>query len=224
VRKGILELATKGTCYLSRIEELTPGLQLGLLRFLSSHRVRRLGDGKEVSSGVRLMVSSDKNLAGLVESGLFDRELYTKLSVLSLQLRPVRKRSEDILRLVEYCVRTRSVERASSRRLVLADDAVSALAAYPWPGNFDEIVREVERLVDSGATVVHSQTLSTEISTYWLGQHCDPEVRKVLEELDGYIREFRILSRLEADLGEPSPSITGWGDECCHQRDPLEEF
>jgi len=212
-RRGLLEYATRGTCYLSRIEELSPGLQECLLEFLQRRRFRRLGDGREIPSDTRLIVSSDKNLRGFVEGGLFSAELYDELCGHAIEVPPLRARSGDIALILDELVegRCREAGRVETRPHFSAD-AVSALSCYPWPGNVDELSREVDRAFESGAHEVTADQLSLEIRSYWIGRQGDPAVRRVLEELDGYIREFRVLSRLDAEFGDVLMNLDGWDD------------
>lgn len=79
---------------------------------------------------------------------------------------------------------------------------MEALVAYTWPGNLDELEKEVLRLLEGSQNPIRPEHLALEIGSCWLGQRGDPEVRGVLEELDGYIREFRVLSRLDLSYGE----------------------
>lgn len=224
-RKGVLEFASKGTCYLAHIEELTPSIQENLLSFLKKGRFRRLGDGKEISSDARVIVSSDKNLDGFVRAGLFLEDLYREFVQQAHFLSPLRERKEDIPLLVESLVKAcvgKSPLRASPRFL---PDAMDALKCYPWPANFDELLGEAKRLLDSGVSEIRIQHLAMEISSYWLGQRGDPETRKVLEELDGYIREYRILSRLGCEFGDPTHE-DGYFSLACFEpeRDILEDY
>lgn len=225
VKKGLLEFASKGTCYLARVEELTPDLQSELLQFLVDGGFERLGDGKQIRSSARLMVSSDKNLKGFVDAGLFDQELFGRLSTLGLSILPLRQRSEDIPTLVQYIVRRQGADSERAGCVQFSREAMQALESYPWQGNVDELLQEVERLTDSGLNTVRAENLSMEIANFWLGQKGDPDVRRVLEELDGYIREFKILSRLESGFGEPAPSLEELlAEDWMPHRDLLEEF
>jgi hypothetical protein len=98
------------------------------------------------------------------------------------------------------------------------------MQAYPWPGNFDELGKEVIRLLESATGTIRPEQLAMEISNYWLGQRGDPEVRKVIEELDGYIREFRVLSRLDLSYSELVQAAAGFGLTLeASQRDWMEE-
>jgi DNA-binding NtrC family response regulator len=208
-RKGLFEFAHRGTCYLSRIEELSPAIQASLLEFLRTGKFPRLGDGKEVASGVRLIVSSEKNLSGFVDAGLFDAGLYRELSRLNFRLPPLRERREDIPGVVEYLRTAFSSERAAGPPKVFTSQAIEALEAFPWPNNFDDLEKEILRHFEARPTSVGLEQLSMEIVNYWLGQRGDPAVRKVLEELDGYIREFRVLSKLDLGYGELIQAVSG---------------
>ncbi|MBI4603670.1 MAG: sigma-54-dependent Fis family transcriptional regulator [Planctomycetes bacterium] len=207
-RKGLFEFASRGTCYMSRIEELSPGIQASILELLRTGRFARLGDGKAIASGVRLIASSDKNLAGFVEAGLFDATLYAEITKLSVAVAPLRQRREDIPALVEYMADA-AAARATDRRPAFTPEALEALKAYPWPGNLDELSKEVLRLTKSGLGTVRPESLSTEIANLWHGQGGDSEVRKVLEQLDGYIREFRVLNRLDLDYRQLLEAVSG---------------
>ena len=221
-RKGILEFASRGTCYLSRVEELSRGLQADLLRFLVQGKFSRLGDGKEIASDVRIVVSSDKNLEGFVRAGLFDRTLHERLSTHFLHLFPLRERKEDIPLVVAAMAEARARELPAGASVAFAPEAIDALQAYPWPANFEELRKEVHRLCDRGLRLVRPEDLAIEIASFWLGKKGDPEIRKVIEEIDGYIREFRILSRLEPCLG-----ALLYADGDCYlemHRDILEEL
>jgi len=200
-KKGLFEFARKGTCYLSHIEELSPGIQAELLNFLQDGRFCRLGDKKQRTSEVRLVVSSEKNLGGFVEAGLFNRELYTQLSGLNVYLPPLRDRKEDIPALIDFFTQVKGVQGVA-KSCVIVPEALEALESYPWPSNADDLRKELERLSGCGLQKIEPEHLTTEIASYWMGQRGDSEVREVLEELDAYIREFRVMSRLASSFGE----------------------
>ena len=204
-RKGILELAAGGTCYLARTEELTPSIQESLLGFLKSGRFRRLGDGKEVASEARLIVSSAKNLEVFVRSGLFLEELFEVISEQSKSFLPLRERPQDVPALVEKCLEANAPKWGSTGATTsFHPEAIEALKCYPRPANFDELLKELSRLFQAGIQEVRTEHLAMEVASYWLGQRGNPETRKVLEELDGHIREFKILSQLGCEFGDPT--------------------
>jgi len=205
-RKGLLEFALRGTCYLSRVEELSPMLQRSLLDFLRAGCFARLGDGKEISSEARLIVSSDKNLQGFVEAGLFDSELYAKLSCLKAHFLPLRERKDDIPVMVESLVQNFAAVHSRLDRTLFSPEVLEAFQAYPWPSNVDGLSKEVLRCLESGLPVIRCENLAMDIAGYWLGHRGDPEIRNAIEELDALIREFKVLSRIEAGLGEMVPA------------------
>ncbi|HZN59590.1 MAG TPA: sigma 54-interacting transcriptional regulator [Planctomycetota bacterium] len=223
-RKGLFEFASDGTCYLARIEELSSGIQEVLLEFLRTGRFARLGDGKPISSSVRILASSSKNLAGFVNAGLFDDDLYRRLSAWSLRLAPLRERREDIPAIVDALTHAHTRDRPAVHSPIWSADALQALKAYPWPGNMDELSREVRRLVESGVPSVLPEHLAVEVASSWLGQRGDPEIRRVLDELDGYIREFRILSRLDLSYGDLLDAASNqWKGSFPSRREPPSE-
>ena len=209
-RKGILEFASRGTCYFSHIEELSPNLQESLLQFLRYRKFRRLGDGRETTSQVRLVVSTDKNLEGFVEGGLFDRGLYCELSKNAQTIAPLRERTEDIVAMALLLAEAICVEKRLGQVQKFSEECLEALKCFPWPHNFDDLSKELQRILESGVDKISPENLSFEISSYWLGQRGDPQIRKVIDELDGLIREFKVLSRLDAEFGDILLNVASW--------------
>jgi DNA-binding NtrC family response regulator len=208
-RKGLLEFAGRGTCYLSRVEELSSSLQCELLAYLEEECCPRPGAGKEPGSRARLIVSSDKNLAGFVDAGLFNARLHARLSPFTLRLAPLRERREDIPAVVSALVAVHAVEHSVLGPVAFSQEAQEALKAYPWPANLRELKREVLRVLARGLERVGPEDLSLEVASYWFGGREDPALRKVIEELDASIREFRILSR----LSPPLANLMGFGTQ-----------
>ncbi|MBN1443375.1 MAG: sigma-54-dependent Fis family transcriptional regulator [Planctomycetes bacterium] len=209
-RTGLLEFGSGGTCYLARVEELSQGLQGSLLEFIKNGRFQRLGDSKRIESAARLIVSSDKNLAGFVQGGLFDRELFQLLAGLQLTVAPLRDRPEDIAALAAEAAKQWRQEKRSRDAFEFSSECLAALKAFPWPRNFDELKKEIQRLLEIGKEIISTSDLTFQISTHWMGRQADPAVRRVIEELDGYIREFKILSRLDDEFGEVLLDLNEW--------------
>ena len=224
-RRGILEFADVGSCYLSHVEELSPALQRGLIEFVKSGRFRRLGDGKEVASKARLIVSTDKNLSGFVRSGLIDEDFRLAISAHEASLPPLRERVEDIPAIVDAFVAARCVQGKHSTAIAFSADACHALQCYTWPGNFSELAAEIDRVIERGVQDVRPEHLALEIGTAWLGQTSDPQTRSVLEELDSCMREFRILSRIGCEFGDATVEGEALGSDLIQPiRDLYEEF
>ncbi len=223
-RCGVLKHAVSGTCYLSHIEEMTPVIQEAILEFLQTGKFRRLGDGKEIASNVRLIASSDRNIEGFVRSGLFRGGLYTALGEQEHHISPLRDRREDIPLLIDSVLESFLTTGRAKKKSEFLPETLDALQSYPWPSNLEELHAEILRLVDAGINTVQTEHLSMEIANFWLGLRGDPDTRRVLEELDGYIREFRILSRIGCEFGDATVEGGCWTVTDHSGRDDLAEL
>ena len=145
-RIGLIETAANGTLFLDEISELSPELQVKLLRVLEERKVTRVGGSGEIRVDFRLVAATNRNLEALVTEGRFRQDLYYRLKVVTLMLPPLRQRSEDIGLLVQHFLElyAREHERAVRR---LHPSVVSALKRYAWPGNVRELRNLMETLV-----------------------------------------------------------------------------
>lgn len=145
-KPGRFALAEGGTLFLDEIGELSPALQVKLLRVLQEREYEPLGSVKPVKTDVRLLSATNRDLLSLIESGGFRRDLYYRVNVIALSLPPLRDRKEDIPDLVAgflatYCSRTgRKVDGISP-------EVFARFYAYDWPGNIRELENVVERMV-----------------------------------------------------------------------------
>lgn len=218
IRRGILEFSSRGTCYIANVEELSLAVQERLLSLVSTGEFSRVGCTESVNSNARLIVSSGKNLRGLAEGGLFSRKLFDQFGSLIREIPPLRSRCEDVLPFVNRTAKCYSVE-TGTECIGFTEDAISALGAYPWPGNYDELKAELLSIFKSGIRTVTGDCLSPEIIHYWIGREGAPLVRKVIEELEMYLQEFRIMMRLDAEYGEVLLERDEWDLELkCYDR------
>ena len=145
-RRGLFELAHRGTVFLDEIGELPTHLQTRLLRVLQERRVRPIGSDRAIDVDLRVMAATNRDLEGELAAGRFRADLYYWLSVVTLVVPPLRERREDVPTLV-----ARHVERfarALGRPVRGVDDeALDLLVRYPWPGNVRELANVVERAV-----------------------------------------------------------------------------
>jgi DNA-binding NtrC family response regulator len=140
---GKFELADGGTLLLDEVSEMELGLQAKLLRVLQEYEVDRVGGAAPVSVDVRVVATTNRRLRDLVDKGRFREDLYYRLSVLPLELPPLRAREGDVELLAEHFLgRLRG-----GRTLALSDAARAALVARPWPGNVRELQNAIERAV-----------------------------------------------------------------------------
>ena len=145
-RKGRFEAANGGTIFLDEIGEVSPAMQVRLLRVLQEMEIERVGDTATRKLNVRVVAATNKVLEKEVEKGSFRADLYYRLNVVYLHIPPLRQRPEDIPHLVEhflniYCQRNVKFIDSISR------DVLEVLTRYPWPGNVRELENCMEKIV-----------------------------------------------------------------------------
>ncbi len=141
-KKGLFEEADGGTIFLDEIGETTPNFQVKLLRVLQEHEVRRVGANRTLKVDVRIIAATNKDLSALVKSGAFREDLFYRLSVVELQVPPLRERKEDIPKLLDHFLSEFSGRAVSP----LHPEVLRVLEAYSWPGNVRELANVVENL------------------------------------------------------------------------------
>ncbi|HKR02895.1 MAG TPA: sigma-54 dependent transcriptional regulator [Pyrinomonadaceae bacterium] len=145
-RKGRFELADGGTLFLDEISELTPTVQVKLLRVLQERAFERVGGTKTVEVDIRLIAACNRDLEKEVESGRFRRDLYFRLNVVPLVLPSLRERQDDIPLLAAHFA-AKAAEKHGRTPPELDPALVEALLEYDWPGNVRELENVIERLV-----------------------------------------------------------------------------
>ncbi|MBI4459585.1 MAG: sigma-54-dependent Fis family transcriptional regulator [Acidobacteria bacterium] len=143
-RTGLLEAADGGTVLFDEIGEIDPAFQLRLLRFLQEREVRPVGSAVARKVDVRIVAASNRDLRKLVAEKKFREDLWYRLHVTSLQLVPLRERSQDLEPLVDHFLEV--FRQRLGRPLQLSAGARKAAAAYPWPGNVRQLQNVLERL------------------------------------------------------------------------------
>jgi DNA-binding NtrC family response regulator len=143
-RAGYFELAQGGTLFLDEVTEMPPDLQVKFLRVLETRSFRRVGGSDELMSDVRVVSSSNRDLAEAVEKRLLREDLYYRLNVLPLHVVPLRERREDVAILAKHFL-ARVAESEGGGRRSFSPSAVEALAAHAWPGNVRELRNAVHR-------------------------------------------------------------------------------
>jgi len=142
-KPGRFATAEGGTLFLDEIGDITPALQVRLLRVLQEHVYEPLGSNTPLRTDVRVITAGNKNLAELVEAGIFRRDLYYRINVVRLELPPLRKRKEDVPLLVEHFIaRFNRVQNRDIQGVTSA--AMAVLMAHDYPGN----IRELENIIE----------------------------------------------------------------------------
>jgi two-component system response regulator AtoC len=146
IKKGLLEQAHLGTCFLDEIADLSPMMQSKLLRAIQEREIRRVGSETPRAIDVRIIAASKKALKPLVEAGTFREDLFYRLEVITIVLPPLRDRIEDIPLLSRYFVDKfgRTKERPVTG---LSPDTIPFLTRYSWPGNVRELEHVIERAI-----------------------------------------------------------------------------
>ena len=142
---GLFELANKGTIFLDEIGELPKSMQVKLLRVLQERTIRRVGGTENIAVDVRVIAATNRNLEEMIGAGHFRQDLFYRLNVIPIQLRPVREHPEDVDIIVAYFLDAANKKYGYEK--VLGADVVQAFNEYRWPGNIREIENTVTRLV-----------------------------------------------------------------------------
>ena len=201
-KKGLFEIADKGTFFLDEIGDTSPTMQVKLLRVLQEGTFIPVGSIESKRVNVRIVAATNKNLKEMVENGSFREDLYYRLNVINLRVPPLRERREDIPLLTDFFLDKMSKE--GKERFTLTKRALEKLFDYAWPGNVRELQNEIERLVVLAGD-------ETKLSAEMLSG-------KILESADkGKVQGARVTGRLKDALEELERGMikeglqrTGW--------------
>ncbi|MBN7769621.1 sigma-54 dependent transcriptional regulator [Marinobacter daepoensis] len=182
---GKFEQANGGTILLDEISEMDLGLQSKLLRVLQEREVERVGGRKPIQLDVRVLATTNRDLADYVREGKFREDLYYRLTVFPMRWQPLRERPLDILPLARSLLK-KHCRKMKLTGITLAEDARKALVAHPWPGNVRELDNAIQRaLVLHQGNVIHAGDLCLELGitgASGLAAFAEPEAAEVLPE------------------------------------------
>jgi DNA-binding NtrC family response regulator len=183
-KRGIFEEANGGTVFLDEVSEMSPTLQVKLLRTIEEQEIRRVGSNQVIKVDVRIIAASNRKMSELVEQGKFRQDLYYRLRVIEIELPPLRDRLEDVPLLVEHFLKEFGRERG--RSFSISPRALSILLnrSYDWPGN----VRELENALESAVALNRSGVITP-------------------EDLPAKLREESLAERRPEDLYAGLPSL-----------------
>ncbi|HTV01394.1 MAG TPA: sigma-54 dependent transcriptional regulator, partial [Luteitalea sp.] len=145
-KRGLIEQADKGTIFLDELGEMSPLMQVKLLRVLQERRFRRVGGSEELAADIRIIAATNRDLAKMVSDGTFREDLYYRVNVIPVALPPLRARLDDLAMLARHF----AARFAREMRRPAADvgaDALEFLRRHPWPGNIRELENVIERAV-----------------------------------------------------------------------------
>jgi DNA-binding NtrC family response regulator len=156
-RMGRFEMANGGTIFLDEIGDMSPNLQVKLLRVLQEQNFERVGSTRTIKVDIRVLAATNKDLGHSIQAGTFREDLFYRLNVIPITVPPLRERKADIPLLVNFFLNRLGGRRRQDRKRmkVLSDAAMEKLMQYPWPGN----VRELENLVERLSVLVENPVI-----------------------------------------------------------------
>jgi PAS domain S-box-containing protein len=199
-RQGRFELAHSGTIFLDEIGELPAETQIALLRVLQERQFERVGGTRVISTDVRVIAATNRDLAAAIASGSFRSDLFYRLNVFPIHVPPLRNRKEDIPMLVEYFVK-RYAEKAGKRISKIDKNTLKLCQSYPWPGN----IRELQNIIERSVVLCTGDTFW--IDEAWLSSQNTARPRSsglLTDALHTYEKEL-----IESALAESNGKVAG---------------
>jgi transcriptional regulator with PAS, ATPase and Fis domain len=185
LKHGLFEVADRGTIFLDEIGEITPPLQVKLLRVLETGTFRRVGGTADIRVNVRVIAATNRALENMMKEGNFREDLYYRLNVFSLHIPPLRDRKEDIPMLVDHFIRNSSI--VPKRHVRPSATSMDVLLRYNWPGN----VRELENVMERALILCDGPVIEPEHLP--LGVRLEPSFRP--EEEGGHLTTLEEVER-----------------------------
>jgi DNA-binding NtrC family response regulator len=156
---GYFESCKDGTIFLDEIGEISPKMQVNLLRVLQEKKLIRVGGTEEIAVNARIIAATNKNLEKVVMEGSFRKDLYYRIKTVTIHLPPLRERRDDINPLVEHFIK-----KYSNKKIVVSDEAMKILMKYDYPGNIRELEHIIERaLIYQENNIIRPNELPTEV-------------------------------------------------------------
>lgn len=157
LKKGLIEMANGGTLFLDEITEMSPSMQVKLLRVIQERELFRLGGTEPVKIDVRFIAATNRDVQDAIKSGQFRQDLYYRLNVVSIKIPPLSERRDDIPLLIQYFLKKYSILMKKDVKEV-SEDVMALLMNYDFPGN----VRELENIIQRGVALTKSNRIEVE--------------------------------------------------------------
>jgi two-component system nitrogen regulation response regulator NtrX len=217
-KRGLFEVANRGTIFLDEVADLSLGAQAKILRVVQSGEMQKIGSEETITVDVRVLSGTHKDLKQQVAAGLFREDLYYRLNVVPIRVPNLRERPDDIPLLAQFFAR-RVCEKNNIKDKVIDDEVLSELKRFPWPGNVRELQNVIERIVTMSGERISLLDLPEEIVAVedqpW-NRHAGSALREFRDNAE---RDF-ILATLKRNLGNISQSAVelGVGRSYLHRR------
>ncbi len=214
-KMGLIQTANQGTLFLDEIGELPLKLQVKLLKALQKKTIIPLGDTKEIEVDFRLITATNKDLKKMVEEGTFREDLFYRINVVTIDIPPLRQRTEDCVVLIKYFTDKFNLKYDMKKRI--DGTAVKRLCRYPWPGNIRELENTIERLILMGdEDIITINNLPDNIkdeqkhtySSFDCGKGTLPEMMKEYEKsiIKRAVKEHKTSVEVAKQLGISQPT------------------
>ena len=155
-KHGAFELANGGTFFFDEIGNISLNIQAKLLRAIQEKEIRRVGSTQSIPVNARVIAATNRDLRAAIDAGDFREDLYYRLSVIPIQLPPLRERREDIPLLLDHFIKKHNLRRRHQPVERVSDAVMELFERYPWPGN----IRELENVIERAAVVEESREIS----------------------------------------------------------------
>jgi DNA-binding NtrC family response regulator len=197
-KKGLVEEADKGTLFLDEIGELSPPLQVKLLRVLQEGEFTHIGDTQTYRVNVRVIAATNKDLKKAIAEKMFREDLYYRLNVIPIELPPLRRRKDDIPLLVNHFIEKHATKAPEKNITGIAKDAMQALLAYHFPGNVRELENAVEYAIafTAGPVVLMDDLPKYILEERKLGQEAQKIPIMPLKDAKGQFERSLIIAAL----------------------------
>jgi DNA-binding NtrC family response regulator len=206
-REGRFKQADGGTLFLDEIGEISPGVQVKLLRFLQERSFERVGGNETLKVDVRVIAATNRDLSAEITKGKFREDLFYRLNVVTVELPPLRDRRGDISALASFFLRRYASENGKMIEC-FSDEALDAMLAYRWPGNVRELENAVERaVVLCDGPMVEARHLPASVVPAELRDGMPPVPGSSIADLE----RWAIMKTLEACGGSTSKAATVLG-------------
>jgi Response regulator containing CheY-like receiver, AAA-type ATPase, and DNA-binding domains len=190
-RPGMFESAQSGSIFLDEIGDMSPAMQVKVLRVLQERKVRRIGASTETDVDTRVIAATNRDLRPMVDSGAFRQDLFYRISVIPLHVPPLRERPEDIPELAMHFINKFS--KRSGKSLTVTSGSLDALATRQWHGNVRELENTIERAVAfarSGDELAIGQFADHALTNEHAKSHLPPEGLHLPSHLDRLEKQF----------------------------------
>jgi formate hydrogenlyase transcriptional activator len=215
-RAGRFESADGGTIFLDEIGELSPEVQIALLRVLQEREFERVGSSQPISIDVRVLAATNRDLEAAVSAGTFRKDLFYRLNVFPIRVPSLRERKDDISLLVEYLVE-RYAKRAGKKISHIKKRTLDVFQAYDWPGN----IRELQNVVERAVILCDGETFS--VDETWLPRKSNQLSGRKVSSTGVLADDKKEFAERERKAGEGTYYIE-WREQGKHRRQRVRNF